>query len=431
MTLKAIFLHGIVVIDGFLVAPLGEVAIAAMGVAGAIGGIIIGFIFAFAHAMQIRAAQAFGHGDQIFLKSVLVSGFTVSMAIGCVGVTIILVLGESFVTALAPTTQIAQEAWSYLLIFCAVIIGQAVGTSIVTYFNGCGRTKIPLIGYCLSVPINIVSSFALIYGAWGFPELGVAGAAWGTALGVFVQAVYLIAQLHRTDGHLRKLNGWRNGTLGTTLTRHVVFSVPIAATFISANFARHVCVLIYAKMALPAFAALTLIMPWNMVAGQISMQWTQATGIFVAQMLGNQSGETALDRFIKSAWRGAFVTSALVALVFVFMCLSLNWIYPDLTPETRAILFGFLPVLVLIQPIRATNALCGNTLRASGDTIYVMHLFIWSQWAVRVPLTALLVLYFNVSAFWILAVLLLEEVVKFPFFHRRMFQGRWKTAVID
>ena len=257
------------------------------------------------------------------------------------------------------------------------------------------------------------------------------GAAWGTGLGVGVQAIYLIAQLYKTDGHLRKLKGWRNGAFPTTLKRHVIFSIPIAATFISANFARHVCVLIYAKMALPAFAALTLIMPWNMVAGQISMQWTQATGIFVAQMLGNQSGETALERFIKSAWRGAFLTSALVALVFVIMCLSLDWLYPDLTNETRMILFGFLPVLILIQPLRATNALCGNTLRASGDTIYVMHLFIWSQWAVRVPLTAALVLYFDVTAFWILAVLLLEELVKFPFFHHRMFRGHWKTAVID
>ena len=31
------------------------------------------------------------------------------------------------------------------------------------------------------------------------------------------------------------------------------------------------------------------------------------------------------------------------------MCLSLDWIYPDLQPQTRAILFGFLPILLVIQ----------------------------------------------------------------------------------
>ena len=45
MILKAVFLHGTVVVDGILVAPLGESAIAAMGVAAAVGGIVLGFIF--------------------------------------------------------------------------------------------------------------------------------------------------------------------------------------------------------------------------------------------------------------------------------------------------------------------------------------------------------------------------------------------------
>ena len=108
------------------------------------------------------------------------------------------------------------------------------------------------------------------------------------------------------------------------------------------------------------------------------------------------------------------------------MGLSLDWIYPNLERETRAILFGFLPILMVIQFPRATNAICGNTLRAAGDTVYVMHIFIWSQWAFRVPATALFVLYFDLSAFWILSLFLWEEVIKFPAFHRRLWRGDWK-----
>ena len=431
MILKAVFLHGTVVVDGLLVAPLGEIAIAAMGVASAVGGIVLGFIFAFSHAMQIRSAQAFGADNGVFQKSVLFTGTTIGMFLGLMGVILIAIFGKFAIASLASNEHVATEAWTYLSIFTIFILGQSVSQPVVSYFNGCGRAKIPLIGYCISVPINIVSSYALIFGVWGAPELGVAGAALGSALAIIAQTIYLVAQLVRIEGHLRRVVGWHNGTFLQTLTNLITFSFPIGATFVSAIFASHVCVLIYAKMTLPAFAALTLIVPWNMLAGQISMQWTQATGIIVAQLLGNRTKDTVLASFLNMAWRYAFVAAGIVSTIFLVMCLSVDEIYPKLETETRAIIFGFLPLLILSQPLRATNAICGNVLRASGDTIYVMHIFIWSQWAFRVPLTALFVLYWDLSAFWVLSLWLAEEVVKFPAFHWRLLQGHWKHAVVD
>jgi Na+-driven multidrug efflux pump len=428
MTLKAIFLHGTVVIDGFLLSSLGEGALAAMGLAAALGGIVLGVIFAFSHAMQIRTAQAFGGGDPVFLKSVLASGLAISIGIGLIGVALIFVLGGQLIDRLAPSVQIGTQAKAYLYIFSIVILCEAIGQCIASFFNGCSRSKLPLYGYLLSVPINVTASIVLIHGYWGFPALGVAGAALGSAIAIFVQTLFWSILLMRTNGHLARVIGWRNDTFLPTVKRHLWFSLPIAATFVSATLSTHVCSLIYVNMSLNGFAALTLIAPWNMLAGQVAMQWTQATGILVAQLLGKRTPEDVLDRFLSSAWKGAFVAAGIVSLIFLTMCLSLNWIYPNLEPETRAILFGFLPILLIIQFPRATNAICGNTLRAAGDTVYVMHIFIWSQWAFRVPATALFILYFDLSAFWILSLFLWEEVIKFPAFHRRLWRGDWKKS---
>ncbi len=428
MTLKAIFLHGTVVIDGFLLSSLGEGALAAMGLAAALGGIVLGVIFAFSHAMQIRTAQAFGGGDPVFLKSVLASGLTVSFAIGCIGVALIVIFGGTLIHMLAPSDDIAVQAETYLLIFTVVILAEAIGQSIASFFNGCSRTKLPLYGYLLSVPVNIATSILLIHGYWGLPALGVAGAALGSAIAITLQTAFWVVLLVRTNGDLHRVIGWHHQTYLPTFKRHIRFTLPIAATFVSATLATHVCSLIYANMSLNGFAAMTLIAPWNLLAGQVAMQWTQATGILVAQLLAKPTPEDVLDRFLSRAWRGAFAAAGVVSVIFLMMCLSLDWIYPNLEVETRAILFSFLPILLIIQFPRATNAICGNTLRAAGDTVYVMHIFIWSQWAFRVPATALLVLYFNASAFWILSLFLWEEALKFPAFHRRLWQGDWKRS---
>ncbi|MFY0660650.1 MAG: polysaccharide biosynthesis C-terminal domain-containing protein [Shimia sp.] len=431
MTLKAIFLHGMVVIDGWLVSSLSESAVGAMGLAVAIGGIILGTIFAFAHAMQIRAAQAYGTGDPVFIKSVLASGLTISLGIGCTGGVLLLCFGDSFIDDIAPSKEVASHAWSYLSIFVLVVLFEAVGQCLSSYFNGIGRTRIPLYGYLISVPINVIVSIALIHGLWGLPAFGISGAAMGSAFASLLQALFFMLRLYQSDRHLLRVRGWRHGRFITTLGRHIRFALPIAATFVSATLATHVCTMIYAGMSLTDFAALALIAPWNLLVGQLSMQWTQATGILVAQLLGRGATEKTLDRFLSTAWRGAFASATLVSLVFIALCSSVNFLYSDLTAETRATLFSFLPILVLASFPRATNAICGNTLRASGDTVYVMHIFVWSQWLFRVPTTVLAVMWFEATAPLVLSLMLAEEVIKFFPFHRRLWTGKWKQIQLE
>ncbi|MEP3296973.1 MAG: MATE family efflux transporter [Pseudoruegeria sp.] len=431
MTLKAIFLHGTVVIDGWLVSSLGETSLAAMGLAAALGGFVSGVVFAFSNALQIRTAQAYGTKDPLFMKSVLVSGLSLGVSIGIMGVISILAFGQTVLGMMAPNPTMAAQAWSYLSIFSFVILAEAVGQNLGSHFNGCGRTRLPLYGYCLSVPVNILASVVLIHGYFGMPAFGVAGAAMGSAIAILIQASFLSLQLWRLDGHLWHIKGWRNGSFFPTVKRHMAFSWPIAITFVSSNFASRFSMLIFSQMSIAAFAAMTLIMPWIMVAGTIGMQWAQASGIIVAQLLGEKRSEAVLDRFLSSAWRAAFVNASLVSMVYLGLCLSPNLLYPQLAAETRSILTSFAFVLLVLPFPKQSNAMCGNTLRASGDTIYVMHIFIWSQWLFRIPVTAFAVLILDVHPVWVLSLMFWEELLKFPFFHRRLWRGDWKTSDVS
>ena len=428
MTIKAILLHGTVVIDAFLVSSLGEVALAALGLAAAMAGLVLGAILAFSAAVQIRAAQAAGTDEIVFRKSVLASGLALSLCIGSFGLALIWVFGVDLMAFLAPTDEVVSLAWDYLSIFSVVILGEAIGQVLSSHFNGNGRTRIPLYSYCLSVPINVTASVVFINGFWGAPVMGVAGAAIGSAIAIIVQVVFLICGLWLKDREVFTAKGWRNITFPNTFRRHFAFALPIAATFFSAALASNVSQMIYARMSLNAFAAMTLIAPWIMVVGQISMQWTQATGILVAQQLGQRADEPQLDKFLTVAWRGAHVTALVGAAMFAIICLYAGDIYDDLTSETHAILYSFLPVLLILPFFKATNAICGNTLRASGDTVHVMKIFLISQWGFRVPATALAVLYFELHPSWIISLLLAEELVKFPLFHRRLWRGDWKRV---
>lgn len=428
--LKAIMLHGILVIDAYLVAPLGEQALAAMGLAGAIAGLLMGVLFSFSNATQIRIAQGFGSAGPVALKTSFICGMAINIATTALGLVLVLAFGPRIITAFAQTPLIADQASSYLTVFLWVVAFEAVSQVFSSHFNGCGNTRLSFYSYLISLPLNIALSIVLIHGLYGFPEWGVAGAAAGSAAAALARLLYLGWAFWRKDRALLRAQGWSKPTFRQALTRHWVFSLPIAGTFISMTIGTQVCMLIYATLSVNAFAALTLILPWIQTAGVFGMAWAQATGIAMAQLLGQGAQAAQLDRVLVRAWRWAFFAAALVALSYLAICLGSAQLYTDLQPETTAYLLTFLPILLILPFPKGSNAICGQTLRAAGDTLHVMNIFIVAQWAFKVPLTALLVLYFDVHLAWILSLVLFEEFVKFPPFHLRLFKGDWKRASV-
>ncbi len=428
LTFKALMLHGIVVIDAWLVSSLGEQAVAVLGLSASIAGLLLGLIVAFSNATQIRIAQAFGSGDRVFLKTALLSGLTINVSVILAGLTVLAFAAGPAIDALAHDAWIAEQARGYLSVFALVILAEAVGQCLTGFFNGCGNTRLPALSYGLAVPINIATSVVLIHGHFGAPEMGVMGAAVGSAVASLVQVGFLAVVLLRTRRDLLQTPGWRNGSFAASLRRHLVFALPIAATFASATVALHVCGLIYATLPVTQFAAMTIIMPWVQVAGTVGMSWAQSTGIMVGQLLGRQTPPEQLEVFLAASWRIALLAAALGATFSAGVCIASPWIYADLSRETQAVLMSFLPILLVLPFPKGSNAICGNTLRAGGDTVYVMHIFVWSQWLFRVPATALMVLWLELPVIWVFSLLLLEELVKFPPFHLRLLKGKWKTG---
>ena len=428
--LKVIMLQGIVVIDAYLVSPLGEGALAAIGLAGAIIGLLLGVIFAFSNATQIRIAQAFGAAGPVALKTSFLCGLAINVTMTALGIILVLIFGKQIIAGFAHTPEIATQATAFLHVFLWVAFFESIGQCLAGHFNGCGKTRIPFYSYLIAVPLNIGLSVVLIHGLYGFPALGVVGAAIGSAASSGLRVLFMAWRFAQSDRGILATKGWSKDSFSAALRRHWTFSLPIAGTFISMSIGTQVCMLIYAKMSVIEFAALTLILPWVQTAGVFGMAWAQAVGIAVAQLLGKGLGEAALDEFLSRAWRAAFVAAGLVALSYLTICLLAGQIYTSLQGETVAALLTFLPFLLILPFPKGSNAICGQTLRASGDTLYVMNIFIIGQWAFKVPMTLLFVLYLDLHVAWVFALVMLEEWVKFPLFHLRLFKGEWKRAAV-
>lgn len=425
MALRAAMMFSIVIIDLYLVSSLGEEAIASIGIATVISGMVMGTTLAFANAMQIKVAQAYGGGDAVELKTAFFCGLLINVSIVAVGIILTVIFGQWLLGVMAHSTEIAEGAARYLYVFLLVMLAEAVSGAFTSHFNGCGKTKVAFYSFLISAPVNIGSSVVLIFGLYGFPELGLVGAAWGSFIGAFLRMLYLALMFYRSHGLFRDVAGWLDEHLMASTRKQFHFSWPIAATFVSMTFANQACTALYSNLNVYQFAAMTLITPWVRIAGQLSYTWAQATGILVAQLLGKSFSTEELDEFLSRAWRWSFFAATIVALSYALIILATRWVYSDLAEETRFALLSFLPILLIVPFPRVSNAICGNVLRASGDTKSSMNIHLGANWLFMVPVTAVCVLVLDLSVAWIFALFLAEEMVKFPFFHRRIWSKEW------
>lgn len=427
--MNAVFQQAILIIDTVLVGGLGEEALVAMGIAASLSAIILGFIFAMASGAQILLAQAFGAVNQVALRSGFWSALVVGCCIACIGVCLIFLFHETVIGLLAKTTAIAAMSSDYLLVFTVVILGVAVCQNISVYFYSTGKPKLPFYSKLLELPVNALISLVLIYGLLGMPEMGLRGAAVGSAIAVLLRMCFLVFALFATGQGFLWSAGASSQPFLQMVRKHLKNALPIAGTFISMNLAFSVCMMLYSQLSVYEFAAVSVIIIWMRTAGQLYNAWAQSIGIIVGQLLG-QNRNVLLDTFVSRAWRIALMLGFSVAAILSATPVLFQWFYPELKQQTIDVVWSLLPVLVLIPLARTSNTVCGNVLRAGGQAAYAFKVHVIAQWLFTVPVTALLVLYWQVSAFWVVGIILVEEILKGVPFHLRTFSGVWKQRLV-
>lgn len=426
--MNAVLLQAILVIDTTLVAPLGEETVAAMGLASSVVGIVLGVLFALANGTQILLAQAYGAGSNAALKSAFWCGLFINGLFVSISIAVILVVGPALLDLLAATLRMGELAWEYTQVFLVVLVGVAVCQNFAVYFNATGNSRIPFYSNLIELPFNAFLSYALIHGEFGFSALGLAGAAWGSAVAVCIRAVFLSVCLLPEKDRIVSAPSEFLVRFNSLVINHWTQAWPVAGTYITMSLSMSICMMMYASLPVHEFAALTILFLWVRVAGIIVTSWGQATGILIGQLLGQRQNQL-LDEFVSRAWRLAFMWAGVVVCVNLCSSYGFAFIYPELQVKTLDVLAALTPMFVLLPLLRTSNVVCGNVLRAGGDAGYAFRVHVSVQCLFTLPLSALFVFYFKLGVVWVFSIILIEELIKAVPFHKRIFSGVWKRQL--
>jgi len=182
-------------VDTIMIGSVGELAVAAVGICSQIYMLFASSYFGFMAGAMIFFAQFWGSGNHKGInRTVGISGILmliVALAYGTVAVT-----NPAFLLRIYTDKEtIVQLAVPYLRIAGFVYPIQVITFLMSMLLRSTERVKPPLFASIVAIIVNFVLNWLLIYGRFGLPKMGVAGAAVGTLVSAVVNMLILLVYL--------------------------------------------------------------------------------------------------------------------------------------------------------------------------------------------------------------------------------------------
>ncbi len=308
--------------------------------------------------------------------------------------------------------------------------GMLISAGLSTFFTGRGQTRVVMLVDCSAMVLNMVLDYAWIFGRFGFPALGIEGAAWATVVAlwfkVFVYWRLMMRPVHREKYQL--IAGRRFDP--ALLARIVRFGGPNGLQLLVEVAAFSLFILFVGRLGADAMAATTLAFNVNSVAFVPMM----GLGIAVTTMVGQQLGRNRPDMAARATWtafRMTLVYMGTMALLYVlapdlFLMGHAAGTSPEQFVQIRDVTIVLLRFVAAYCLFDAALICFASAIKGAGDTRFIL--------LTNLAMAPLPVLgswlgtsYLGLGLIWCWAVITLWIWLLGLIFLVRFLQGRWRS----
>jgi multidrug resistance protein, MATE family len=342
----------------------------------------------FAKAVMPMVAAALGRGDEAQVRRDTRMGLWLSILFGLV-VYPVFWWSEPILLALGQKPEVSLLAQDFMRIAGLGMVPALAVTVLSSYLAALGRTQAVLWATVLAVFLNIAVGWTLIFGHWGFPELGVRGAAIATvAVQVFSLAVLVVyAALLRDLKRFRLFQRfWRPDWHAMAQVFHL--GLPIGLTGLAEGGLFNASALMMGWIGTVELAAHGIALEVAALAFMMHVGLSSAATIRTARFEG--SGDVQALRLGARVALGLSFAVALVGIaVFLAAPEAIVALFLDMTKPESAQIVAYGAVLLvlaaLFQLADAMQVMALGLLRGIRDTRVPMVLAAVSYWLIGIP----------------------------------------------
>jgi multidrug resistance protein, MATE family len=309
---------------------------------------------------------------------------------------------------------------------------EIMAASMAAFFTGRGVTWVVMVVDSSASALNVVLDYAWIFGHWGFPELGIEGAAWATVVSLWSRVV-IYGALMLLPRFQQRYRTWRGRRFNAPLFRRMLrYGGPSGLQLFVEIAGFTLFLLLVGDLGENAMAATTLAFNVNCLAFVPTLGLGMALSVIVGQQLGRNNPKLAT----RATWTSlcmALTYMGTMALVYVLLPnLLLKGHELGMSPgklaefdelrHTTTILLRFVAAYCLFD---AMCVVFTGTLKGAGDTRFIM---IVSLLLTPLPVAAawIGIRFFGLGLIWCWIAITLWICISGVIYLGRFLQGRWR-----
>lgn len=294
----------------------------------------------------------------------------------------------------------------------------------------CGETVVPMKAGMAAVLVNLVFNYFLIYGKFGFPELGVSGAAVATTMSRYIEVAIVIIWTHRhSEIHTFVNNLYSSLTLPFATAKKIfIKGMPLVVNEALWSAGMAMLTQCYSVRGLNVVAGLNIANTVNNLFNVVFLALGNSVAIVVGQLLGAGKMEEARDKDNKMI---AF--SVLACLGVAAVMLVLSPVFPLLYNTSEAVRHQatlFMIAQAVFMPQSAFIHATYFTLRSGGKTIITFFFDCVFLWMVNVPVVFVLSRFTEMPAHYIFICGQLADLIKCTIGFILVKKGVWIQNIV-
>ena len=406
-------------LDNIMVGQIGTEPMSGVAIVNQLFFVFNICIFGGVSGAGIFSAQFFGKGDYEGQKYTFRFKLYACLLITALACVLFHFLDEPLISlylndegSVGNTRLALSYGKEYLAIMILGLLPFAVSQTYVSTIRETGQTFVPMVSGIVAVITNLVLDYVLIFGAFGAPELGVAGAAIATVIARYTECLIVVVWAHR---HLDKnpyLIGVYKGLRipGSILADIFRKGLPLMFNEMLWAVGMAVIVQCYAVRGLEVVAAQNISSTISNLFNIVYLQLGNCISIVVGQKLGAGQLEEAKDADNKII----FFDVACCACISVIMIL-LGGLFPEIyktEPGIKALAKNFIIISAMAMPLCAFSHCSYFTLRSGGKTIVTFLFDSVYTWVVMIPYAFVLSHFTTLSITMVFFLVSFTEIIK-------------------
>jgi MATE family, multidrug efflux pump len=402
----------------------GDASVAAVGLAGQIAFLLNLVHFGIISGAAMFTAQFWGKHDIPNLRRVLGLCLMLAISASLIFFTLSQLWPSQILRIYSKDPLVIELGTSYIRTFSWTFLFFAITFSYALVMRSTGDVKTPTAISVGALLISTFLSYALIFGKFGLPELGIQGAAVAAVIARFIECVALLAITYWSKSPvaatLRELTGFDK----VFFSKVIKPMLPVILNELLWSLGITTYNIIYGRMGTQSYAAINIVSTIEQVGFVIFIGISNATSVLVGNRIGSGRENEAYVYAGRSLGLGIFggIILGLILQLVKVPVLSLYKVSPEVIQDASRII-NVVAVFLWVRVNNMTTVV--GILRAGGDTRFSLFLDGIIIWIVGVPMAYLGAFVFNWPVQLVYLCAMSEEATKWVLGINRYFSRKW------